>query len=545
MNLLKKSGITVVLLVLFVSCQKTFETEAPDAPALRQIRGVWITNIDSDVMFSRQKTAEAMRYLHERGFNVVFPVVWNDGYTLYPSDVMASHFGEPYRIDPAFAKPPRDPLQDIIVEARKYGMEVIPWFEFGFSSSYQQDGGHILEAKPHWAARNNNGALLSKNGFEWMNAFHPEVQEFILALVAEVIKQYDIDGIQGDDRLPALPSESGYSDYTRILYKRTFGEDPPDDPKEERFLQWKADQLSDFGGRMYRMVKSYDPDLVVSLSPNIHDWAKREYLQDWPEWIRRGQVDLIHPQVYRYDIDTYLTTLREQQHHFHEALKNRPPDVKSAGPVFHAPGVLIKVGDRYNGPSYIRRALAEHEKLGLDGEVYFFYEGLHENNQNLGDSLYVFGYYKPAQVPYRAEQRRYPAHIVTAEEAQDHVLSGIWYLVDVEEAYGGSMLAADPEADGLGLVIFPERSGIYDILIHIPYQSTDLQSVRYGISGRNIDYSFVFDPSDYHEYGWILTRQIPVEEGEELRITLERKGKNPIWYDAIMLQRNLHHDYYH
>ena len=67
-------------------------------------------------------------------------------------------------------------------------------------------------SRPEWAARDKNGAILTKNGFEWMNAIHPEVQQFLLDMVQEVIRSYDVDGIQGDDRLPAMPSEGGIVD---------------------------------------------------------------------------------------------------------------------------------------------------------------------------------------------------------------------------------------------------------------------------------------------------------------------------------------------
>ena len=33
-------------------------------------------------------------------------------------------------------------------------MEVIPWFEYGFASVYgDASGGHIINANPHWAAK--------------------------------------------------------------------------------------------------------------------------------------------------------------------------------------------------------------------------------------------------------------------------------------------------------------------------------------------------------------------------------------------------------
>ena len=36
----------------------------------------------------------------------------------------------------------------------------------------------------------------------------------MISLFKEVINNYNVDGVQGDDRLPALPSISGYQPYT-------------------------------------------------------------------------------------------------------------------------------------------------------------------------------------------------------------------------------------------------------------------------------------------------------------------------------------------
>ncbi|NES74064.1 MAG: tetratricopeptide repeat protein [Okeania sp. SIO2D1] len=46
------------------------------------LRGIWLTNVDSKVLHSRDNIAEAMDFLAETGFNVVFPVVWNKAFTL-------------------------------------------------------------------------------------------------------------------------------------------------------------------------------------------------------------------------------------------------------------------------------------------------------------------------------------------------------------------------------------------------------------------------------------------------------------------------------
>ncbi len=351
----------------------------------REIRAVWLTNVDSDVLTSRARIIGGLDSLKARGFNTVFPVVWNKGYTLYPSAVMARVFGAAARQDTAYVRRygragAFDPLAVMVEEGHRRGFTVIPWFEFGFAASYNAHGGHLLAARPDWAAHDRTGALLTKNNFEWMNAFHPEVQQFMLDLVAEVVQGYNVDGIQGDDRLPALPSSGEYSPVTRAAYARDHGGAPlPDDPHDPAFMQWKADQLTAFGGRLYRTVKAQKACLIVSLSPSVYPWSRDEYLQDWPAWIAAGQVDWLHPQNYRYDTLRYRTTLDEVV----AAYRAAPGHAR----VRLAPGILIKAGPRYNGPEYVRRALALHRGYGLDGEAFFFYEGLFGRNAHLADTL--------------------------------------------------------------------------------------------------------------------------------------------------------------
>jgi uncharacterized lipoprotein YddW (UPF0748 family) len=54
-------------------------------PTLQEIRGVWLTNVDSEVMFSRTGIQQAFNQLAQLKFNTVYPAVWNWGYTQYPA----------------------------------------------------------------------------------------------------------------------------------------------------------------------------------------------------------------------------------------------------------------------------------------------------------------------------------------------------------------------------------------------------------------------------------------------------------------------------
>ena len=110
-----------ILLLLFFLPLSAF-SQIPE-----ELRGVKLTNVDSQVLFSDEAIAEAMAYLASAGFNAVLPVVQNGGYTIYPRAVMSTRFGKPIHPHPSLAG--RDPLAVLIREAHKHGMEVYPWFE--------------------------------------------------------------------------------------------------------------------------------------------------------------------------------------------------------------------------------------------------------------------------------------------------------------------------------------------------------------------------------------------------------------------------------
>jgi uncharacterized lipoprotein YddW (UPF0748 family) len=346
----------ITLLLSIFSCNAQVSSS-------KAVRGVWLTNVDSKVLNSKENIIQAVDLLDELGFNSIFVVVWNKAMTTYPSKVMKELTG--IEIDTTFTG--RDPLKELIEVAHSKNIKVFAWFEFGFSSSYKENGGIILRKKPEWAAKDVKGNLVNKNGFEWMNGFHPEVQNFLLSLIMEVVRNYDVDGIQGDDRLPALPSEAGYDDYTINLYKSQHnGKLPPDNFKEDGWIQWRANLLTNFMQRIYDSVKTHNKNLIVSMAPSIYPWSKEEYLQDWPEWVRRGLVELIIPQVYRYNINDYSSALSE--------ILEYQIDEKDLNKIY--PGVLLKVGSYQPEESFLREMISENRKNKIYGEVFFFYEGI-------------------------------------------------------------------------------------------------------------------------------------------------------------------------
>ena len=351
------------------------------------IRGVWVTDVSS-VLTSRENIVAAVESVAALNMNTIFMVTWNQAMTTYPSDIMENLTGT--RIDPRYGS--RDPLQEMIEEAHARGIKVMAWFEYGFAANYaspdkslslseqiQQSGGPLLQAKPEWAGVDQNGDLLEKNNFIWMNALHPNVQEFMTSLMLEVVQNYDIDGVQGDDRLPAMPSEGGYDDYTVNLYQQEFGTDPPTSTKNSAWLRWRANILNDYAAHLYDTVKYTDPNAIVAMSPSPMDFGFVEYLQDWPDWVNNGHADIVSPQLYRREnqgIEVYNSLLNYQ-------LSKLDPDKVST---FY-PGLLIALASYYPSAEFFADMVQSNRANGVSGEVYFYYLGL-ARNEDVIKALY-------------------------------------------------------------------------------------------------------------------------------------------------------------
>jgi len=334
-------------------------TPPPVDPNL--LRGAWVTTTASTALNSRADIKNTVATFKAAGLTHIFMVVYNNARTVYPSTVMQNLIGR--SIKEGFEG--RDPLQEMIDEAHAANLKVYAWFEYGFSSSFSANGGQILQAKPHWAGRTQNGGLVVKNGFDWLNAFHPEVQDFLMSLINEVVTKYNVDGVQGDDRLPAMPSEGGYDDYTVNLYKsENGGANPPTNTKDAGWLDWRAKKLNRFMKRIYTEVKAAKPNMKIIMSPSVYPFALTEYLQDWPTWVDSSWVDGIIPQVYRDNITSYRTTLQSQKAYFKNKLN------------LYTPGVLLKTGTTLPSDQFLNEMIQTNRNEGLKAEVFFFYEGV-------------------------------------------------------------------------------------------------------------------------------------------------------------------------
>ncbi|MBI9071048.1 MAG: family 10 glycosylhydrolase [Melioribacteraceae bacterium] len=503
---------------------------------LEEFRGVKITDIDSRVMYTDANIAEAMDYLASININAVLVVVLNGGYTQYPSAVMGNLF-DGKSIDPEFAG--RDPLEKIILEAHRNGIEVYPWFEYGFASFYSGGtapfGGHILDKYPNWALRTIDGNICTKNGFDWMSAINPDVQDFINSLVIEVIEKYDVDGIEFSDRIPALPVEGGYDSVTVSIYKSEHnGVEPPDNFSDVNWKRWRADKMNQWYHNIREIIKSNSEDIFVASSPSIYPWGYHNYLQDAQTWIDEGIADHFIPQLYRYNLSEYLFELNQ-------AIL-QTGDKKEI--LF--PGLLLNIGTGSNeyimSADYLMSAIKANRERGINGEVYFFYEGLRKNNNLIGDLLKSTHYKNPAAIPLRNNNIWRPKAKIVNETDEMASIIGKWDEYKMRGFEGGIFRTNDHAAKKyIGYNFNIEFNANYDLYYYSVPNTNLTDAATYKVYSSIDSTEYVIAQNNMEIKGWQKLESIYLTKGIHKVLTIDNSRVTDEKYlaaDAAMLMIN-------
>lgn len=342
-----------------------------------ELRGVWLTNVDSEVLFSTSNLEKAIARLKRLKFNTLYPTVWNGGYTLYPSKVADKYYG--VKVDPIPEFQNRDMLAEAIQIGHAQNLAVIPWFEYGLMT---EDGSPLMRKHPDWITKRSDGSQVFLHGEKdqhrlvWLNPAKPEVQKFLIDLIVEVVKKYDVDGIQLDDHF-GMPTELGYDDYTIKLYQRQHGgQKPPIDINDPDWMRWRARNVTNLMVKINRAVKAVKPDCLVSLSPNPKEFSYNKFLQDWYTWVYLGFVDELIIQVYRDDIDNFRKELA------------RPELQEMRQKISVAVGILTGLRIQNVDMRQIQGQVKTSRELSMDGFSFFFYETLGNRDSSFESLLF-------------------------------------------------------------------------------------------------------------------------------------------------------------
>jgi len=216
-----------------------------------------------------------------------------------------------------------DPLLHLIDQAHACGLEVhgrlIP---YTVSTAWPPAGNALLESHPEWLCvpmSSMDAGPAAIGGFYFLDPGSPEVQEYIISIVRELVLNYEIDGIHWDfirhlGQNSGYPADVAYGDSGLARFRAITGRsDTPDigDDAWSDFRRREIDELVRRSRAEIAAIKS-NPVQPISLTAAVAGWgavpvdfedssAYRGVFQDWEQWMRLGWLDGACPMIYLRD----------------------------------------------------------------------------------------------------------------------------------------------------------------------------------------------------------------------------------------------------
>jgi uncharacterized lipoprotein YddW (UPF0748 family) len=293
--------------------------------------------------------------------------------------------------------PVYDPLEFVIIEAHKRGIELHAWFnpyratlDGNFAALSPQ---HITRIRPEW--------FFIYGGIKLFNPGIPEVRDYIVDVILNVVDNYDIDGVHMDDYFYPYRI-AGQKINDAEAYKK-YGADFPN------IDDWRRNNVDLLIKALNDSIHKHKPNMKFGISP-MGIWANKsqnpegsnthggdsfyELYADSRKWIKEGWVDYINPQLYwtfKYRLAAFETLLdwwSENTYGRHLYIGQAAYRINEAGsPGFKLPSQI---------PDQIKYLRSNPR---VQGSIYFSQKSLINNPLGFADSLRTTYYNHPALPP--------------------------------------------------------------------------------------------------------------------------------------------------
>jgi uncharacterized lipoprotein YddW (UPF0748 family) len=281
-----------------------------DVPAPRaEFRGVWIATVDntdwpSEVGLSTEQQQRELIVLLDRAaglhLNAVLLQVRPSCDALYASPlepwsgVLTGHPGNP-------PSPFYDPLSFAITEAHRRGLELHAWVNpFRVrtkGSKFPAAAGSVELRHPDWVVHYGN--------VQWLDPGNPSARDYSLAVINDIVRRYDLDGIHVDDYFYPYPQTDEKNKDLPFLDTTTFHKYAG----RQSLNDWRRANINEFVRRFYTQTKAVKPLVKVGISPfgiwrpgyprQIEGFDSYESLfGDSRLWLQQGWADYFSPQLY-------------------------------------------------------------------------------------------------------------------------------------------------------------------------------------------------------------------------------------------------------
>lgn len=290
------------------------QTDLPQPPVVdisNGLRGVWVStvsNLDWPSKSSYGKVdaqkAEYVQLLDEvqaMGMNAVFVQVRPSADAIYPSSLVP---WSSYLTGTAGKDPGYDPLQFLIEETHRRGMEFHAWFN-PFRASTGSDASklpanHVANQHPEW--------IVKFDGKLYINPGIPEAREHVIKAIMEVVNGYDIDGVHLDD----------YFYPTGETASKKFSDDAAFKSYNSKKIatkgDWRRDNINQFVQKLGQRIEASKPNVSFGISP-YGVWRNKSTdltgsdtkasvtaydstYADVRTWIKNEWIDYVAPQLY-------------------------------------------------------------------------------------------------------------------------------------------------------------------------------------------------------------------------------------------------------
>lgn len=292
-------SLITVLSVQFLNAQPKYE-----------FRGVWIATVNNidwpagGVTDPGQQKADYIRLLdmyEKNGMNAMIVQVRPAADAFYPSQY------EPWSqwLTGVQGKPPSpyyDPLQFMIEETHKRGMEFHAWLNpyraVHNIGSFSVAENHITRIHPEW--------FVTYGDKKYFDPGNKEAQNFVVNVVRDIVKRYDVDAIHMDDyfypyRIPGkeFPDEASYKKSGSLLNKDDWRRSNTDSIIKALSLVIKQEKkLCRFGISPFSVWRNNDKDSVRGSDSRSGQTNYDDLYADILLWLQKGWIDYVTPQLY-------------------------------------------------------------------------------------------------------------------------------------------------------------------------------------------------------------------------------------------------------
>jgi uncharacterized lipoprotein YddW (UPF0748 family) len=221
-----------------------------------------------------------------------------------------------------------DPLEYALAQGEKYDLKIHAWINVYLLWSAPAPpalSSHLLHLRPDWTDSDFLGVRdldrdwkVYKNGMAggiYLSPTHPEVNDYLLKVVREIVDNYPVDGIHYD-YIRYQGITSGFNETGRQNFYARYGVDPlemneiPENSMDlegvynEVWRNYRKNRITDFVRAVHNMIQSDAIEISAAVKPDIRR-ATDYFLQDWPEWIEKGYLDFAVPMNYTPEMSTF------------------------------------------------------------------------------------------------------------------------------------------------------------------------------------------------------------------------------------------------